>query len=134
MWSRPAHCWLTFTCSGPQPAGIADAGLVELREEARPCSPYRLPVSGGMDGVRRCGGGVLERLLHRDGEPVRVRVAQTASDAVLFGAAAHTRAAAHAGIERMRFALGVDDDLSELFAEHARDPLIGSSLRRRPWL
>ena len=40
-----------------------------------------------------------------------VRVAQTAPDRVLFGARAPSRAAARHGIARMRFALGVDDDL-----------------------
>ena len=38
------------------------------------------------------------------------------------------------GIERMRFALGVDEDLVPFRARFARDPLIGRSLRRRPWL
>jgi len=79
-------------------------------------------------------GGVLERLLHHGDLPVLVRVAQTASDGVLFGARAATRAAAEHGIERMRFALGVDEDLGGFLRRFARDPLIGRSLRRRPWL
>jgi 3-methyladenine DNA glycosylase/8-oxoguanine DNA glycosylase len=87
-----------------------------------------------MDGVLRCRGGVLERLLHQDGEPVHVRVAQTARDAVLFGARSHSAEAARYGIERMRFALGVDEDLSAFHREFARDPLIGRSIRERPWL
>lgn len=37
-------------------------------------------------------------------------------------------------IERMRFALGVDDDLSEVYRRFRRDPLLGPLLRRRPWL
>jgi 3-methyladenine DNA glycosylase/8-oxoguanine DNA glycosylase len=73
-------------------------------------------------------------LLHRDGEPVLVRVAQTAPDRVLFGARARSRAAADHGIERMRFALGVDEDLRVFHRRFARDPLIGRSLARRPWL
>lgn len=36
--------------------------------------------------------------------------------------------------ERMRFALGVDDDLGELYRRFRRDPLLGPLLRRRPWL
>jgi DNA-3-methyladenine glycosylase II len=87
-----------------------------------------------MDGVLRRRGGVLERLLHHEQEPVLVRVAQCASGRVLFGARAPTRAAAARGIERMRFALGVDEDLRAFHRRFARDPLIGSSLRRRPWL
>jgi 3-methyladenine DNA glycosylase/8-oxoguanine DNA glycosylase len=34
----------------------------------------------------------------------------------------------------MRFALGVDEDLRAFHRRFARDPLIGRSLRRRPWL
>ncbi len=87
-----------------------------------------------MDGVLRCRRGVLERLLHHGEEPVRVRVAQASSGDVVFAAYAPSEAAARHGIERMRFALGVDDDLSEFYRRFARDPLIGPSLRRRPWL
>lgn len=89
---------------------------------------------GGPDGVLRCRGGVLERLLHRGEEPVLVRVAQTAPDAVLFGARSESEEAASYAIERMRFALGVDEDLSAFYSEFAKDPLIGNSIRRRPWL
>ncbi len=102
--------------------------------EVRPCGPFRLPLRGGMDGVLRRRGTVLERLLHDGEEPVVVRVAQTAPDRVLFGARARERAAAEHGIARMRFALGVDDDLEAFRCRFARDPLIGASVRRRPWL
>jgi 3-methyladenine DNA glycosylase/8-oxoguanine DNA glycosylase len=87
-----------------------------------------------MDGVLRRRGGVLERLLHHEQEPVLVRVAQTAPEQVLFGARSRTRVAAAHGIARMRFALGVDEDLSAFRRRFARDPLIGRSLCRRPWL
>jgi len=107
---------------------------VEVREEVRPAGPFRLSLRAGMDGVLRRRGGVLERLLHHGGQPVVVRVAQTAHDQVLFGARAEDPAAAAHGIARMRFALGVDDDLSAFRRRFLRDPLIGASLRRRPWL
>lgn len=107
--------------------------VVEQRVEIRPTGAFRLP-RGGMDGVLRRRGGVLERLLHRDGEPVLVRCAQTAPDRVLLGARAATREGATHGIERMRFALGVDEDLSAFHRRFARDPLIGRSVRSRPWL
>jgi DNA-3-methyladenine glycosylase II len=108
--------------------------LVELRQEVTPAGPFRLPRMTGMDGVLRRRGGVLERLLHDGEEPVLVRVAQTAGDTVLFGARARTRGAATHGIARMRFALGVDEDLRVFLRTFSRDPLIGRSLRRRPWL
>jgi 3-methyladenine DNA glycosylase/8-oxoguanine DNA glycosylase len=38
------------------------------------------------------------------------------------------------GVERMRFALGVDDDLAEFYRRFRRDPLLGPAIRRRPWL
>jgi 3-methyladenine DNA glycosylase/8-oxoguanine DNA glycosylase len=79
-------------------------------------------------------GGLLERLLHHDETPVLVRVALTTGGEVLFGAHADNPEAAAYGIERMRFALGVDDDLRPFLRRFAGDPLIGGSLRRRPWL
>ncbi|MEA2153157.1 MAG: hypothetical protein QOI18_1390 [Solirubrobacteraceae bacterium] len=106
---------------------------IEQRVEIRPAGPFRLP-RGGMDGVLRRRGGVLERLLHHEGEPVLVRAAQTAPDRVILGARASTREAAAHGIARMRFALGVDEDLRAFHRRFARDPLIGRSVRRRPWL
>jgi 3-methyladenine DNA glycosylase/8-oxoguanine DNA glycosylase len=88
-----------------------------------------------MDGVLRHRGGVLERLLHdKDGQPVVVRIAQTTPENVLFGARARTKQAARRSIERMRFALGVDDDLSDFHSRFAEDPRIGRSVRERPWL
>ncbi len=107
---------------------------MELRVEVTPAWAFRLPRASGMDGVLRCREGVLERLLHHGEQPVHVRVAQTAPDAVLFGARSPTPEAARHGIERMRFALGVDDDLSEFHREFAHDRLIGRSIRTRPWL
>jgi 3-methyladenine DNA glycosylase/8-oxoguanine DNA glycosylase len=89
----------------------------------------------GMDGVTRRRKGVIERLLHDEsGEPVAVRVAQTAPDSVVFGARAKSRESAEHGIVRMRFALGVDDDLREFHKRFKDDPLIGRSLRGRVWL
>ncbi len=47
--------------------------MIEVRREIRPVWPFRLPGAGGMDGVARRRGGVLERLLHVDDEPVAAR-------------------------------------------------------------
>jgi 3-methyladenine DNA glycosylase/8-oxoguanine DNA glycosylase len=107
---------------------------VELRVEVRPPWPFRLPRQGGADGVLKYRDGVLERLLHHGGEPVVVRIAQTSPDVVLFGARAASRAGALHGIARMRFALGIDDDLRPFHERFKDDPLIGASVRRRPWL
>jgi 3-methyladenine DNA glycosylase/8-oxoguanine DNA glycosylase len=112
----------------------AGSALRQTRVEVSPRSPFRLPLRSGMDGVLRRRGAVLERLLHDGAEPVVVRVTQTAPDRVLFGARARTRGACEHGIARMRFALGVDDDLAEFRRRFQRDPLIGRSVRERPWL
>jgi 3-methyladenine DNA glycosylase/8-oxoguanine DNA glycosylase len=108
--------------------------VVELRIEVVPRWSFRLPRHGGRDGVLRCRGGVLERLLHIEGRPAIVRVAQLAERRVLFGGWAGDRADARAAIERMRFALGVDDDLRPFYERFRDDPLIGPSLRRMPHL
>ena len=36
-------------------------------------------------------------------------------------------------VERMRFALGVDDDLTEFARAFRGDPLIGEAIHHRPW-
>ncbi|HSZ06503.1 MAG TPA: hypothetical protein VK778_15045 [Solirubrobacteraceae bacterium] len=107
---------------------------MELRVELAPAGPFRLPRWNGGDGLVRRRGAVLERLLHHGELPVVVRVAQPAPDRVVLGARAVSRAAAAHGIQRMRFALGVDEDLRAFLRGFGRDPLIGRSLRRRPWL
>jgi 3-methyladenine DNA glycosylase/8-oxoguanine DNA glycosylase len=118
----------------PRPNEMAGFRDAQVRIEVRPPWPFRLPAHGGMDGVLRCKGGVLERLLHHGEQPVVVRVAQPSVDRVVFDAGAPTGEAAEHGIARMRFALGVDEDLRAFHARFARDALIGESVRRRPWL
>lgn len=108
--------------------------MVEVRVEVIPRWPFRLPRRGGRDGVLRCRGGIVERLLHLDGARAVVRVAQTGERRVLFGAWAQDHDAAHEAIARMRFAFAIDDDLRPFWERYRHDPLIGPSLRRTPWL
>lgn len=117
-----------------RPARPVAAGARELRVEVAPAWPFRLSRRSGMDGVLRVRRGVLHRLLHHGeaGTPVVVRVAQTAPDRVLLGAQAVDPAAARWGIERMRFALGVDDDLRPFHDRFRDDPLIGGAVRADP--
>jgi 3-methyladenine DNA glycosylase/8-oxoguanine DNA glycosylase len=77
---------------------------------------------------------VLQRLLHLGADPVFVRVAQLSPGRVLFGAQARDRAAAEWGIERMRFALGIDQDLEPFYERFRFDPLIGRPVRADPAL
>jgi 3-methyladenine DNA glycosylase/8-oxoguanine DNA glycosylase len=106
----------------------------EVRLEVRPPWAFRLSRRVGLDRLARVRAGVLHRLIHVDDEPVVLRVAQLAADRVLFGAAASSRAAAERGIERMRFALGVDLDLRPFYERFVEDPLIGGSVRSSPSL
>jgi 3-methyladenine DNA glycosylase/8-oxoguanine DNA glycosylase len=97
--------------------------------------------------------GVVSRLLRVEQSPVLVRAWEASPGRVLVRAEAvdpdavaapqsiPPRAGRPAGpaelrlaLERMRFALGVDDDLGELYRRFRRDPLLGPLLRRRPWL
>jgi 3-methyladenine DNA glycosylase/8-oxoguanine DNA glycosylase len=107
---------------------------VEIRIEVRPPSPYRLTRRVGLDGLARTRGGVLHRLLHAGDQPVHIRVAQLSSGHVLFGARSAHREAAQWGIERMRQALGVDQDLRAFHERFRSDPLIGRAVRADPGL
>jgi 3-methyladenine DNA glycosylase/8-oxoguanine DNA glycosylase len=122
-------------------------GVLEV--EVRPRSPLRLPRAGG-DGVARKREGVLERMLHVGACPVRVRCWQTrtgrfriraerieprllvhfAPDAECEEAGDEQLAIA---IERMRFVLWVDEDISDFYARFKRDPLLRQAIRLKPW-
>ena len=93
---------------------------------------YRLPMAG-RDGVMLERAGALVRVVVVEGGAAVVR-AWVAGGRVRFRAEAPSRAAALAGVERMRFALGTDHDLAEFHRRFRRDPLIGPVIRRRPWL
>jgi 3-methyladenine DNA glycosylase/8-oxoguanine DNA glycosylase len=108
--------------------------MVQRRVEVTPRSPFRMPRMIGRDGVMRRRGSVLLRLLHVGDDPVVVRAAQVAPDRVVIGAEGPSGTSCGTAIERMRFALGVDEDLGEFYERFRFDPLIGSVVRLRPWL
>ena len=122
-------------------------GLLEA--ELRPRFPVRLPRGGGGDGVMRVREGIVERLLHVGSAPVRVRAWQTRHAIRIRAEAIEPRLAIHhderecteaseeelgLAIERMRFALWIDDDVGEFFRAFKRDPLIGRVIHRKPWV
>jgi hypothetical protein len=74
--------------------------------------------------VRR--GEALARVLWVEDEQVVVH-AWRGGAAVRFRAEGPTREAAGVAIERMRFALGTDHDLSEFHSRFRRDALIGGA-------
>jgi len=108
-----------------------------LEVEVRPPWPYRLPSRLGGDGTSRRRGGVLSRLLDVGGERVVVHAWQPERIRVVLRAAGcappTTPAALELAVERMRFALGVDEDLSEFARAFRGDPLIGEAIHHRPW-
>jgi 3-methyladenine DNA glycosylase/8-oxoguanine DNA glycosylase len=127
--------------------------LKALEAEVRPPSPFRMPAFGGEDRVMRVGGGVASRLLHVEGSPVLAHAWQRRDGRVALRAepvdpatiaapasvpAAEPRPAGPAelgtAVGRMRFALGVDDDLTDFLRRFRSDPLLGPLLRRRPHL
>jgi DNA-3-methyladenine glycosylase II len=105
----------------------------QVRAEVRPPWPFRLP-GGTPDGLTRRRGAGLQRWLHVGAEPVLVAVVQTAPDRVLFAARSGCPEAAAEGIARMRFALGVDDDLRPFHDRFRDDPVIGRAVRAFPEL
>ncbi len=121
-----------------------------LEIEVRPRAPYRLP-RGSDDRTLRIHGGVATRLLHVGASPVLARAWQPAKDRVVLRAepvdpgavtlppiavAEEPRPAGEAelgvAIERMRFVLSLDHDLTDFHRRFRRDPLLGPLIRRLP--
>ncbi len=83
---------------------------------------------------------VLVRAWQPDRRRVRLRAEAVAPETVavpppaIAGLRPPGPAQLRTATERMRFALGVDDDLTEFYRRFRRDPLIGPLIRRRPHL
>ena len=110
--------------------------MIEVRTEVGPPGPYRLP-RGSADGLLRRRGEVLFRFVREGEHDVLLRAAQLRDGRVVLGARAGAgagRDTATAALQRWRFALGVDVDLRPFVAAHKDDPLIGPSIRTRPWM
>lgn len=141
----------------------APPAKAQLELEVRPPSPFRLPRYGGQDGTIGVRASGLCRYFEIDGVAITVRVWQPARDRVRFlaeliGAAPIRSDAAPRGegiapgaddldpdspavaerletaVERMRFALGVDDDLSDFYRRFKGDRLLGRYIRLHPYL
>ena len=104
----------------------------------RPRWPYRLPRGRGRDGVIQSRDGIVARLLHVEGSPIVVNAWQHRGGQVVLRATpagdGATEEQSALAIERMRFALGLDDDFRELYDTFRDDPLLGPAIRRRPWI
>lgn len=110
-----------------------ECGDEVVRAEVRPPWCYRLR-GGSPDGLFRRRGEGVQRLVHVGGRPVHVGAVQAAPDRVLLAARGATREAAAEAIRRMRFALGVDDDLAPFHATFRDDEFIGRAVRELPHL
>ena len=97
-----------------------------VRAELRPQGPYSLRLSGrhGSDATRVVVDGTYRATVRIDGVPERVHAVQHPDGTVVVAAASD------AGIEHVRFVLGLDDDHSEFLRRFARDPLLGETIRR----
>lgn len=105
-----------------------------LEAEVTPPWPYRLPHRGSGNGTTRVREGVVCRLLCVGDAPVVAHAWQVRSGEVRFRVSGDAPSEAlEAGLERMRFTLGVDDDYSDFFAEFKRHEVLGPALRSRPW-
>jgi 3-methyladenine DNA glycosylase/8-oxoguanine DNA glycosylase len=119
-----------------------------LEIEVRPPSPFRLD-GGSVDRTLRVERGIAIRLLTVDCAPVLVRAWQPGPGRVKFRAEGvdprsltvpvaceelrpADRAELATAIERLRFALGVDEDMAAFHQRFRRDPLVGPIIRRMP--
>jgi 3-methyladenine DNA glycosylase/8-oxoguanine DNA glycosylase len=128
-----------------------------IEERVLPRWPYRLPRSSGGDGIVRSRDNLIERLLHVDRAPIRVRAWRVREGHVHIRVETIEPAAVHhpirpeddpapdqvapagdqqlgVAIERVRFALAVEDDMGEFFHTFKRDPLIGPTIHHKPWV
>jgi 3-methyladenine DNA glycosylase/8-oxoguanine DNA glycosylase len=127
-----------------------------LESFANPPSPVQLPERSAADGILACDGRRVRRFIHVAGAPVLVTVCPARSGdggAIRFVAEAldpdsveyrdgdlrsRGRRSASAGdlataISRVRFSLGVDEDLADFFSANRDDRLLGPVISRRPW-
>jgi DNA-3-methyladenine glycosylase II len=97
-----------------------------IRAELRPKGPYSLRVSGRLasDATRVVVNGTYRAVIRVDDRLERVEAAQRVDGTIVIAADSD------AGVDHVRFALGLDDDHSEFVRRFANDPLLAETLRR----
>jgi 3-methyladenine DNA glycosylase/8-oxoguanine DNA glycosylase len=97
-----------------------------VRTELRPRGPYSLRVSGqhASDATRVVVDGTYRATIRVDDRLERVHAVQKPDGRIVVAADSD------AGVDHLRFTLGVDDDHSEFVRRFANDPLLGETLRR----
>jgi len=97
-----------------------------ITAELRARGPYsfRLSARHASDATRTVRDGVYSATIDAGSELERVRAWQRPDGAVC------VQAASEAGVEHVRFVLGLDDDHSEFLRRFAQDPLLGEPIRQ----
>jgi DNA-3-methyladenine glycosylase II len=97
-----------------------------VRAELRPKGPYSLRLSGrtASDACRVVVDGTFRSTIRAEGRLERVQAAQRADGTIVVAADSE------AGVEHVRFVLGLDDDHSEFLRAFADDPLLSETLKR----
>jgi 3-methyladenine DNA glycosylase/8-oxoguanine DNA glycosylase len=97
-----------------------------VRAQLRPRGPYSLRLSGRLasDATRVVADGTYRGTIRVEGRLERVEAAQRVDGTIVVAAESD------AGVDHVRFVLGLDDDHSEFLSRFADDPLLGQTLRR----
>jgi 3-methyladenine DNA glycosylase/8-oxoguanine DNA glycosylase len=97
-----------------------------IRAELRPKGPYSLRLSGRLasDATRVVRDGTYCATIRVGDRLEQVQAAQRVDGTVVVGAQSD------AGVDHVRFALGLDDDHSEFLRRFADDPMLGETLRQ----
>ena len=96
-----------------------------VRAELTPKGPYSLRLSGRLasDATRVVVDGTYRATVRCDGRLERVHAAQRPDGTIVVAADSD------AGVDHVRFVLGLDDDHSEFLRRFADDPMLGETLR-----
>jgi 3-methyladenine DNA glycosylase/8-oxoguanine DNA glycosylase len=114
---------------------LTPSGLVSMIDPVRrpvvharlhPRGPYSMRLSGrhASDATRVVRDGTFRATIAIDGRLESVQAGQAADGSVL------VVAESDAGVDHVRFALGIDDDHSEFLRRFADDPLLAEPIRR----
>ena len=97
-----------------------------VRAELRSTGPYSLRVSGrhASDATRVVADGTYRATIQSEGRLERVHAVQHADGTIVVAADSD------AGVEHVRFALGLDDDHSAFLERFRDDSLLGETVRR----
>ena len=126
--SAPGSAWTPARRPGAASAERSPRlGRMPVRAELRPKGPYSLRLSGrhASDATRVVVDGTYRATIRVDDRLERVQAVQRADGTIVVAAESD------AGVDHVRFALGLDDDHSEFVRRFANDPLLGETLRQR---